>query len=266
MSVEASGAAPFAMNSFRGKQILALLRDGDFAHAGEEEAIELTLREVPKNPERAILDAGCGRGGTAAYMQRNRWGRVTGIDIEPRSIAHARNTHPQLRFSVCDIEDANERLRPVYELVTLFDVLYALTDHARALAALASVSTPGATLAIFTYTDPGAYQASPLVDAERPFLPHPPKPAEIQSTLPATGWEVRRVESITAHYERWYATLVAKINAKRGAVEDLAGLDGYSHVHRLYSGLWERFRDGRLGGLIILAERVSGERPARAAR
>ena len=184
MSAEGSGGFPFAMNSFRGKQVLALLRDGDFAHAGEEEAIERTLREVPKNPERAILDAGCGRGGTAAYMQRNRWGQVTGIDREPRSIAHARDTYPEVR----------------------------------------------------------------------------------QSTLPATGWEVRRAETITAHYERWYTNLVAKIGAKRAAIEDLVGLDGYTHVHRLYSGLLERCRDARLGGLIILADRASGERSAGATR
>ena len=57
------------MNSFQGRQILALVRDGDFAHAGEEEAIERALQEVPKDPNQQILDAGCGRGGTAAYMQ-----------------------------------------------------------------------------------------------------------------------------------------------------------------------------------------------------
>jgi hypothetical protein len=31
------------MNSFTGKQVLALVRSGDNAHAGEEEAIELAL-------------------------------------------------------------------------------------------------------------------------------------------------------------------------------------------------------------------------------
>ena len=57
---------PFAMNSFQGKQALALIRGGDYAHAGEEEAIELTLSSVEKNSATQILDAGCGRGGTAA--------------------------------------------------------------------------------------------------------------------------------------------------------------------------------------------------------
>ena len=50
-------ADAFAMNSYLGKQILALVRDGDYAHAGEEEAIELARRAVniePENP--AYLD------------------------------------------------------------------------------------------------------------------------------------------------------------------------------------------------------------------
>ncbi len=51
------------MNSPMGKQILALIRDGDYAHAGEEEAIELTLKNVSKDPGRRVLDVGCGRGG-----------------------------------------------------------------------------------------------------------------------------------------------------------------------------------------------------------
>jgi hypothetical protein len=35
------------MNSFEGKRILALIRDGDYAHAGEEEAIERSFRSIP---------------------------------------------------------------------------------------------------------------------------------------------------------------------------------------------------------------------------
>ena len=54
--------APFSMNSSRGKQVLALIRAGDYAHAGEEEAIELTIAAIPKKPDQRTLDAGCGRG------------------------------------------------------------------------------------------------------------------------------------------------------------------------------------------------------------
>ena len=51
------------MNSFEGKRILALIRDGDYAHAGEEEAIECALGSIPKDSRDWMLDVGCGRGG-----------------------------------------------------------------------------------------------------------------------------------------------------------------------------------------------------------
>ncbi|MCP4315878.1 MAG: class I SAM-dependent methyltransferase [Hyphomicrobiales bacterium] len=64
----------FTMNSYLGKQLLALVRQGNYAHAGEEEAIELAMADLPKDAGQELLDAGCGRGGTAAYLQAHGWG------------------------------------------------------------------------------------------------------------------------------------------------------------------------------------------------
>ena len=54
------------LNSFQGKRLLALARGGDYAHAGETESIDLVWTRLPKKPPQQVLDAGCGRGGTAA--------------------------------------------------------------------------------------------------------------------------------------------------------------------------------------------------------
>jgi cyclopropane fatty-acyl-phospholipid synthase-like methyltransferase len=59
------------MNEFEGKEILATVRSEDFAHAGEEEAIELVFKDITKQADRKILDAGCGRGGSANYVRRH---------------------------------------------------------------------------------------------------------------------------------------------------------------------------------------------------
>ena len=74
------------MNSFEGKRILALVREGDYAHAGEEEAIERSFRSIPKVSDRWMLDVGCGRGGSADYIRRNGWGHVEGIDRDAESL------------------------------------------------------------------------------------------------------------------------------------------------------------------------------------
>ena len=84
--------SPINMNSFEGKRILALIRDGDYAHAGEDEAIERSFRSIPKDPGNWMLDVGCGRGGSADYLRRNGWGHVEGIDRDAESIEYARAT------------------------------------------------------------------------------------------------------------------------------------------------------------------------------
>ena len=245
----------FSMNSFQGKQILALVRDGDFAHAGEEEAIERALQEVPKDPNQQILDAGCGRGGTAAYMQYHDWGRVTGIDVEPKSITHACEAYPDLTFIRCDINEVAMPLRRVFDVITLFNVLYALPDHAAGLRALASRAKSKTRLVIFDYVDLGNYQDVPLVDSGRPFLPKPLMLAELSETLEKGGWRLHSAKDLNHDYERWYVALVSKIKAKRDAIEKSAGPGAFEHVLGLYSGLLSAVREGRLGGAVIYGEK-----------
>ena len=248
--------APFAMNSFKGKQVLALVRDGDYAHAGEEEAIELTMAPIAKDSGRDMLDAGCGRGGTAAYLQRHGWGHVTGFDIEAQSIDEARRTYPDPTFVACDITAAPGALDRRFNVITMFNVLYALPDQPAALSALADVAARGATLAIFDYVDPGAYQRNPLTDADGPFLPRPVECDGIKDLLAGAGWRLQDVKAIDDAYIGWYATLVAKIEAKKEAIVALAGLDGFDHVFGLYSGLLKDLQKGLLGGALIYADRL----------
>src|SRR5271168_691621 len=101
--VQQARVMPMNMNSFEGKRILALVRDGDYAHAGEEEAIERSFRSIPKNPGHRLLDVGCGRGGSAEYLRRQGWGEVVGIDRDSDSIEYARATYPEVGFHVCDV-------------------------------------------------------------------------------------------------------------------------------------------------------------------
>ncbi len=244
------------MNSYLGKQILAAVREGDFAHAGEEEAIARSLAALPRDSDRRILDAGCGRGGTAAYMHEHGWGRVTGIDIEPNSIAYASKTFPDSTFVRCDIADVATCVPDRFDLITLFNVLYAIPDQGAALRALASRTKPNARLIIFDYVDPGRYRQAPLRDGEIAFLPNPPMRTELSGLLASGGWQLLSVEDLTGDYVRWYAALVAKIEGKRAGIEALAGPDGFAHVRGLYSGLLAALRDGRLGGALIHGEKL----------
>jgi hypothetical protein len=68
-----------SMSSATGKQILSLIRNGDYAHAGEERAIELALEGIAPSHDRQVLDIGCGLGGTVDYISRLGLGSVTDL-------------------------------------------------------------------------------------------------------------------------------------------------------------------------------------------
>jgi SAM-dependent methyltransferase len=127
------------MNSPTGKAILAKARNGDFAHPGEEDAIRLVAAGTKKIGVRRVLDLGCGRGGTAAWFQRNGWGHVVGVDVDAESIEHARVAHPDVEFVAMDVGAlASWRVQP-FDFVYLFNSFYAFPDQRGALRQVRSV-------------------------------------------------------------------------------------------------------------------------------
>lgn len=250
-------ASTFSMNSYLGQKILSLVRDGDYAHAGEEEAIELAMDGVGKDADRLILDAGCGRGGTADYLHRNGWGRVVGIDVQAESAEAARRNYPDCRFLVCDVCDADRCLDEAPDLICMFNAYYCFQDQAGALKALSRVAKPGTRMILFDHVDRGGYQDAPLLDSGEPFLRNPPRLAEMRERLAGAGWQATEMREIHDAYIGWYTSLVGKIERSRDRITDIACQQGYDHVHSLYQGLLDAARGGRLGAAIITAVRAA---------
>ena len=232
------------MNSFEGKRILALVRDGDYAHAGEEEAIERAFRSTPKDPQRWMLDVGCGRGGTANYLWRHGWGHVEGIDRDAESIDYARATYPEVGFHVCDVLDIARTVARTFDVIYMLNAFYAFDRQREALAELWKVAKPAAELVIFDYTV-GANAGD--------MMPHAIRLSEIAAMLRDAGWEPGAIEDLNAEYTRWYAEFVNRIQSKRGETEKVGGADWYNFVFSMYSGLHGVIASGGLGGAIVRA-------------
>ncbi len=67
------------MNSASGKAILSLVREGDYAHPGEEQAIDLVFRTFLKKSDCQVLDLGCGRGGLPTMCRGRAGERSLGL-------------------------------------------------------------------------------------------------------------------------------------------------------------------------------------------
>ena len=241
------------MNSFMGKQVLALVRDGDFAHAGEEEAILRCFESVQPTAEQWLLNVGCGRGGTAHYLQSRGWGHVVGINVEGDSIAQARQRYPGVTFHVCNVARLANVVEHRFDVLYALNAFYAFPDQAAAFAALRAVAGRGARLVVFDYVDRGDYGRAPILRDGEPFLPHPLQPATIEGTLTAARWSLDEIETVDRDYERWYSDLLQRIDAKRLPITALAGAEAFVAVRGLYADLLDAIRRGALGGAIVRA-------------
>jgi ubiquinone/menaquinone biosynthesis C-methylase UbiE len=241
------------MNSFEGKRILALIRDGDYAHAGEEEAIERAFHSIAKNPDAWLLDVGCGRGGSAEYLRRYRWGHLAGIDRDSESIEYARTTYPDVDFHVCDVLDIPRTVTRSFDIIYMLNAFYAFARQRDALAALRQVATPTAQLVIFDYTIGASANEESLKVDGRMLIPHAIRVSEISSMLRETGWTPGTIEDLSTDYTRWYATFVERIRRKRDEIEKIGGVEWYDFVLTMYSGLHGVIAQGTLGGVLIHA-------------
>ncbi len=239
------------MNSFDGKRLLALVREGDYAHAGETEAIARTFSNVTRRPEQSILDVGCGRGGSADYVSRGGWGRVAGIDRDRESIEYARAHYPDIRFDACDVLDVPRTLAQRFDVIYMLNAFYAFDSQRDALAALRGVAADSARLLIFDYLDRGGFDADPLVLDGAAIVPLPIDMSRTTADLDAAGWKLTSAEELNADYLRWYGDLVARIERKRLEILALGGEDAFKYMASVYGGMLEKIERGLLGGVLL---------------
>jgi len=241
------------MNSSEGKQILALVREGDYAHPGEERAIDLVFSTLPKDAAREVLDIGCGRGGTAEYVRKHCWGNVTGVDIDEDSLVYARGRYPGVEFVYPDVASIGGLWRERFDHIYLFNSFYAFPDQRRALHEMCIAARENAILTIFEYTDvDGAFRQS--VGEKLAFW----KPIELRrfpQELEGTGWIFVRSEDISSHYLTWYRDLCFRIEARKERIVNTHGQDWYDYVYATYADLLSLVERKIVGGTIVWARR-----------
>jgi len=241
------------MNSPTGKQILSIVRCGDYAHPGEEAAIELALRGFRPDASRTILDVGCGRGGTAHYLHDQGWGSVVGVDIDEASIDYAQAAYPDVEFLACDVSAASAHLARRFDLICLFSSFYSFGDQPAALGQLCNLAGPRCSLVLFDYLDLSDDGNSLLVREDASSNWNPIKLDDVDQLFGNAGWAISEIRDVSAEYARWYGDLVSRIERRQGQIVDLADPAWYRFVRDFYGGMLESIERQILGGVVVTA-------------
>lgn len=239
---------PYTMNSPTGKEILAWLREGDYAHPGEREALEKILQLCPVELDPAktsVLDAGCGRGGTAQFFHQQGFASCAGFDMDADSIAYAQRTYPGVDFRVglyeqCASLFAGQR----FDLLVSVCVLYLVDGPQRVqwLNQLRQLASAGAWLAVFDYA-PGNRD---LVGERDGWIPLQPQAFAEQAEQ--AGWQVQRHEDIGADFQRWYGVLTTKVRRNANRIVRDYGHEWLATLNSTYGNQHLALRRAALSG------------------
>jgi len=246
-----------AMNSATGKRLLALIRDADYAHPGEEEANRLLFAGLAPDPDRRILDAGCGAGGTAAWVQAQGFGVVTGLEVDAETVRLARERHPAVTIVEGDLQRAAETLTGPFVLAYSMTALYAVPDKDAVFSQLAALAAPGGELRLFEYSDPAGRFAAAAPSREGFAWWRPLRPGDLPRRLAAAGWRLTELRDLSPRFLVWYEDLCRRIAGKRDEITRTFDGDWYDFVAAEYDAVLGRVRDGSLGGVLVRARRAS---------
>ncbi len=237
--------------------LLSKLRGGDYAHAGDREAIDLVIQKAIKLSPEIIqgnsLDVGSGFGGTANDLYAYGFHHIYGIDIDEAAVAYAQKNYPRVNFLTSDAKNVTAVFEPkFFSFIYLFNVMYAIEDKKGTLQSLNTVAKPGAILAVFDYSDKG--KGFPLMDlAGKPI--YPIVTTTFQSDLIDAGWEVLEIMDLSDAYITWYENLLNTLSKEKDVLARDFSKEDIDKVEMIFGTMLKWLQDGSLGGSLIFAEK-----------
>lgn len=228
-------------------EILAIIRDGDFAHPGAQDAIHLALDRIPKNDNQLLLDIGCGRGGTADYVQHFGWGRVIGVDLDQKRIEYAQKTYPSIKFYFSDVSSLDKIIKEKVNIFFLFNSFYEFKDQTKALKVMNKIAAPNSILIIFDYV-----AKSQKLEGDNSS---PINLSKIEKMLDGSDWSINQIINLDNQYEAWYSSFLKKAKKKQKQIVKTFDSEAYSYVINKYSKMLEDIKNNLLGGAIIYAKK-----------
>lgn len=234
------------------KKLLSKVRDDDFSHAGESEAITLVMEKFPKIPLQQLLDVGSGLGGTASFIQKHGWGTVVGIDIEESLINYAKMHYPDVKFFLydalyCDTFFQKEK----FDLIYHFNSFYALENQKQALKCYSKIVKPQSNLVIFDYMSFGN-NANMKPFSDNGYF-KPVNQNNIETMLDDTGWKLESLQDLTSKYIKWYDAFMHKLYIRKSELVSCYDEATFNYIYTNFMNLTKLFEAKQLGGCVVYA-------------
>jgi len=242
------------------KLLLAHIRNGRYAHAGEEEAIDLTMTLIKKNPQHTLLDVGCGLGGTANYIEPQGFGKVIGIDVDKEVLEQAKTFYPNIPFYLCDANALYTFFKDQkFNVFYSFNAFFCFKDQTNCLKQFSEVAEKNAELLIFDYSSPKLFLGkSPFIDekseSRSALLFSPIELSTIETTLNQTQWQLMNIINLNDKYKLWYRSLISKMKSEKLELIERFGKTTFDDLYTGYMRLMELLDKGIVGGSIIHAK------------
>lgn len=241
--------------------LLANLRGGDYAHAGDREAIDIVLEKAlalsPKIQKGPCLDVGSGLGGTANYIYNLGFHSIYGIDLDQTAIEYAKQCYPQIPCLAANANDVAKLFnKEFFSFIYMFNVLYAIEDKSSLLKNLYAVAKPGAILALFDYTtEQTSFNLKDL--AGKPM--HPIRLKELEKNLKDAGWEIIEIHDLSSYFRGWYRDLLDKIEKEQEILSSQFSEVDINKVKTTFSTIYEWLKTSKLGGAVIYARKPDSD-------
>lgn len=237
--------------------LLTHLRGGDYAHAGDEEAVNRVAQKAlelsPDIQKGPCLDVGSGFGGTAHHFFRLNFHSIYGIDIDEAAVNYAKKHYPEILFQTAPAAQVATIFEPdFFSFIYMFNVLYAIEDKKELLEELFKVAKPGAVLALFDYTtEESSLSLRDLAD--KPMYPLVLK--DLKKSLSESGWEILEVVDLSPQFLTWYEELLNKMEKEEATLSDRFSNEDRRKVKNTFTTIYQWLRTSLLGGAVIYAKK-----------
>lgn len=232
------------------KYLLSEIRNGDYTHAGDEEAIKMVLPFLSNKVE--LIDIGCGLGGTAYYLSQHLNCNILGIDKDPKAIGYARDHYPKIEFDQIDVNfifnhfDSNS-----FDAAIFFNSFYALKAHQKTLHDIDQLIMPKGTIIIFEYASYGQF------NEQNPFLSTADKlfnPVDLAVIKAQFGRDYKvNIIDITKSFIVWYQNTIRHLENKKDTLIKKYGKPPFIEVLEGFNSLITLLNTSKLFGVLIVA-------------